>query len=153
MPRHKWYFRVTHRFTRSLGEGDFGDLIGNAFGVDGSAQVGLELRFGLSAERRSRPPDERADNSDLRAAQFLTERNGALIGLDAIATIEGRNNLRDDIQSTLGVIMSRNMFRFAALRGADVRHQLEPVRRGRSAHADVGARHEAPRQGVDVFSR
>jgi Membrane bound beta barrel domain (DUF5777) len=118
MPRHKWYFRVTHRFTRSLSEGDFGDLVGNAFGVDGSAQVGLELRFGLF--RGTQIGVHRTSERTIQIFgqhNFLTERNGAIIGLDAIATIEGRNNLRDDdnIQSTLGVIMSRNMFRFAAL--------------------------------------
>src|SRR5688572_19048779 len=47
MPVGKWAFRVTHRFTRPLGQGDFGDLVSDAFGFDGGAQIGLELRFGL----------------------------------------------------------------------------------------------------------
>jgi hypothetical protein len=116
MPRHKWYFRVTHRFTRSLGDGDFGDLIGNAFGVDGSAQVGLELRFGLFTGTQI-GVHRTSDRTIQIFGQhnFLTERNGAIVGLDGIATIEGRNNLRDQIQSTLGAVVSKDVARFAAL--------------------------------------
>src|SRR5439155_25534067 len=40
-------FRVTHRFTRRLGQGDFGDLASDFFGIDSGAQIGLEYRFGL----------------------------------------------------------------------------------------------------------
>src|SRR5687767_15306148 len=47
MPAGKWAFRVTHRFTRNLGLGDFGDAASNLFGLDGGSQVGMELRFGL----------------------------------------------------------------------------------------------------------
>ena len=53
MPMHKLAFRVTHRFTRALGEGDFGDLASDLFGFDGGAQIGLELRYGLRPARRS----------------------------------------------------------------------------------------------------
>ena len=48
MPLHKLAFRVTHRFTRPLGEGDFGDLASDLFGFDSGAQIGLELRYGLA---------------------------------------------------------------------------------------------------------
>src|SRR5262245_1848638 len=47
LPRHKLVFRLTHRFARPLGEGDFGDLVEDFFGFDSAALVGLELRFGL----------------------------------------------------------------------------------------------------------
>src|SRR5258708_4768469 len=47
LPEHKLAFRVTHRFTRSLGTGDFSDLLSNFFGFDSGAQIGLELRYGL----------------------------------------------------------------------------------------------------------
>ena len=47
LPRFKSAFRVTHRFTRSLGEGDFGDVADDLFGLDNGAIIGLEYRFGL----------------------------------------------------------------------------------------------------------
>ena len=46
-PVHKSAFRVTHRFTRSLGQGDFGDLLSDFFGFDSGALIGLEYRFGM----------------------------------------------------------------------------------------------------------
>jgi hypothetical protein len=47
VPRFKSAFRVTHRFGRPLGAGDFGDLASDFFGLDSGAQIGLEYRFGL----------------------------------------------------------------------------------------------------------
>jgi len=45
LPRHRLAFRISHRFARPLGEGDFGDLLGDFFGLDGGAQIGMGLRF------------------------------------------------------------------------------------------------------------
>jgi cytochrome c oxidase subunit II len=45
LTRHRMAFRVTHRFTRPLGQGDFGDLASDLFALDSSAVVGMELRF------------------------------------------------------------------------------------------------------------
>src|SRR5258706_15675152 len=47
LPLFKSSFRVTHRFLRPLGEGDFGDLAGNLFGLDNGAVIALEYRFGI----------------------------------------------------------------------------------------------------------
>ena len=47
VPKFKSAFRVTHRFTRPLNEGSFGDLASDLFGLDGGAQIGLEYRFGI----------------------------------------------------------------------------------------------------------
>ncbi len=47
LPKGKFAFRVTHRFARPLGEGDFGSLLEDFFGFDSGAQIGLELRYGL----------------------------------------------------------------------------------------------------------
>ena len=47
LPRFKSSFRITHRFGRPLGQGDFGDLLEDFFGIDSGAQIGLEYRFGI----------------------------------------------------------------------------------------------------------
>ena len=47
VPKFKSAFRVTHRFGRPLGQGDFGELAEDLFGLDSGAQIGLEYRFGL----------------------------------------------------------------------------------------------------------
>src|SRR5215207_6112227 len=47
VPKFKSAFRVTHRFTQSLSQGDFGDQAESLFGIDSGAAIGLEYRFGL----------------------------------------------------------------------------------------------------------
>ncbi len=38
-------FRLTHRFLRTLGDGDFGDLRRDFFGFDSGAQIGPDLKY------------------------------------------------------------------------------------------------------------
>lgn len=116
MPAGKWAFRVTHRFTRNLGQGDVGDLLSNLFGLDGGSQVGLEVRVGL------RPGTQVGiHRTSDRAIQIfaqqniMNERDGGPVGFDAIATLEGDDNLSEHHQGTLGLVLSKNLGRRAAL--------------------------------------
>jgi hypothetical protein len=102
-------FRVTHRFTRALNDGDLGDLLANAFGLDSSAQVGLEFRYGL------RPGTQlglhrTSDRSIQIFAQqsVLAQRDDRPVGLDVLATLEGADNLSEHHRSALGLVMSRH---------------------------------------------
>lgn len=116
MPAGKWAFRVTHRFTRDLGQGDFGDVLGDLFGLDGGSQIGLEVRFGLISGTQLG-----VHRTSDRAIQlfgqhnFMNERGGSPFGLDAIATFEGDDNLSEHYQSALGVALSKNLGRRAAV--------------------------------------
>jgi hypothetical protein len=116
LPVHKWSFRVTHRFTRNLGEGDFGDLASNLFGLDGGAQIGLEVRYGLLPGTQI-GIHRTSDRAIQLFAQhnFMNERNGRAFGFDAIATLEGDDNLSDHQQSALGVLLSKNLAARAAV--------------------------------------
>ena len=110
MPVHKLSFRVTHRFSRALGDGDFGDLASDFFGFDSSAQIGLELRYGLAPGTQVgvyRTSDR--TTQIFGQHNFLNQRNGDAVGLDAIATLEGGNNLHGRYQSALGVVVSRKV--------------------------------------------
>jgi hypothetical protein len=116
MPVGKWAFRVTHRFTRPLGQGDFGDLLSDAFGFDGGAQIGLELRFGLLPGTQIGVHRTSERTIQIFGQQnILKERDGRPIGLDALATLEGTENLSERFQGALGVIVSRNVGRRLAL--------------------------------------
>jgi hypothetical protein len=116
MPLHKLSFRVTHRFTRPLGQGDFGDLASDFFGFDSGAQIGLELRYGLAPGTQIGVHRTSERTIQLFGQHnFLNERDGKPVGLDAIATFEGGNNLRNRHQSALGLVLSRNAGRRAAL--------------------------------------
>jgi hypothetical protein len=115
IPRFASAFRVTHRFTRSLGSGDFADLAREAFGFDGGAQIGLEYRFGIMAGAQlgiHRTSD--------RTIQFfgqyhLIDQTKSPLGVDVVAAVEGTNNFRDSYSPSLGVVLSRELGRHGAL--------------------------------------
>lgn len=116
MPAGKWAFRVTHRFTRDLGQGDFGDALSNLFGLDGGSQVGLEVRYGLrpGTQVGIHRTSDRA--IQLFAQQsILTQRDGGAIGLDGFATFEGGDNLSEHHQGALGAVVSARAGGRAAL--------------------------------------
>src|SRR5437762_5650351 len=116
MPAHKFDFRVTHRFTRSLGRGDLGDLFADFFGFDSGAQIGLELRYGLVKGNQigiHRTSDRTIQIFDQQ--NFWQQRDGHPLGLDAIVTLEGTNNMRDQLSSALGVLASRKVGGIVAL--------------------------------------
>jgi hypothetical protein len=132
MPTGKWAFRVTHRFTRPLGQGDFGDLVSDFFGFDGGSQIGLELRFGLRPGTQVVVHRTSERSIQIMGQQnIMKERDGRPIGLDALATIEGGNNLREHYQGAFGLIVSRNMGRWAAL-------YAEPIFVANSSRANQG---------------
>jgi len=116
VPRFRSAFRVTHRFSRPLGQGDFGDAAENLFGLDSGALIGLEYRFGLM--RGLQAGILRTSN---RTIEFFTQYNvmqqGAArpVGLGVIASIDGTNNFRDSYSPSIGVVVSRELWRYGAV--------------------------------------
>jgi hypothetical protein len=92
LPRHKLSFRLTHRFSRPLGVGDFSDLLADFFGFDGGAQIGFGLRFGLFRGNQLavyRTSDRTLQLSD---QQELLHEGGSPVGLSLVASVEGLDN-------------------------------------------------------------
>ena len=121
VPRHKSAFRVTHRFSRPLGNGSFGDLAGDLFGLDSGAQIGLEYRYGIM--RGTQVGIHRTSD---RTIEFFGQhevkaQSGSFpVTISALATIDGTNNFRDRYSPGLGAVISRTIAEHAAL-------YLEPV--------------------------
>lgn len=121
MPRFASAFRVTHRFTRSLNRGDFGDLASDFFGFDTGAQIGLEYRFGIMPATQI--GIHRTSN---RTIEFFLQRgllrqgNRMPVTVDALLTAEGTNNFRDKYSPAVGALISRTFGRHGAL-------YLEPI--------------------------
>lgn len=115
MPRFASAFRVTHRFTRSLGSGDFGDLASDFFGFDSGAQIGLEYRFGI-LDGTQIGIHRTSDRTIQFFLQHQAIRQGASpVGIDAIATAEGTDNFRDRYSPALGAVISRSLGRHGAV--------------------------------------
>ena len=121
LPRHKGSFRVTHRFVRPLGNGDFGDLASDLFGLDNGAQIGLEYRFGLF--RGTQIGFHRTSD---RTTEFFAQHevkaqsDSFPFTISALASIDGTNNFRDSYSPALGVILSRTIAEHVAF-------YLEPI--------------------------
>ena len=110
LPRFKSAFRVTHRFGRPLGDGDFGDLAGDLFGLDSGAQIGLEYRFGLM--RGLQAGIHRTSNKTIEFfSQYnVMQQSGSRpVALGVLASIDGTNNFRDSYSPALGVAISRTL--------------------------------------------
>jgi hypothetical protein len=92
LPKHKLDFRLTHRFARPLGEGDFGDLASDFFGFDGGAQIGFGLRFGLLRGTQLGLYRTSDRTIQLFAQQALLRQGKSPLGLSLVASVEGLNN-------------------------------------------------------------
>jgi hypothetical protein len=107
LPRHKSAFRVTHRFTRPLGEGDFGSLLEDFFGLDTGAQIGLEYRFGLFSGTQvgiHRTSDRTIEFFGQH--QLKAQSDSFPFSIDAWASMDGTNNFRDSYTPALGAVIS-----------------------------------------------
>jgi hypothetical protein len=115
VPKFKSAFRVTHRFARPLGQGDFGSLAEDLFGLDAGAQIGLEYRFGLM-----RGLQVGIHRTSDRTIEFFTqysllqEANHGF-GLGVLASIDGTNNFKDSYTPALGVVVSKELGRYGAV--------------------------------------
>ena len=115
IPRFASSFRVTHRFGRPLGQGDFGDLLSDAFGFDSGAQIGLEYRFGIIAGTQIGIHRTSDRTIQFFAQHHLVGEDRSPVGIDVIATAEGTNNFRDTYSPAIGAVISRTLGRHGAL--------------------------------------
>ncbi|OFW16177.1 MAG: hypothetical protein A3F70_02535 [Acidobacteria bacterium RIFCSPLOWO2_12_FULL_67_14] len=116
VPQFKSAFRITHRFGRPLGSGDFGDLVGDLFGLDSGAQIGLEYRFGVM--RGLQAGMHRTSNKTISffgQYSVVQQRGASPVGLGALVSIDGTNNFRDIYSPAVGVAVSRTFTRVGAV--------------------------------------
>jgi hypothetical protein len=132
MPSHKWAFRVTHRFTRSLGSGDFGDLLSDFFGFDSAATVGLEVRFGPWAGTQI--GIHRTSDRTIQLfgqANVVRQSDERPFGIDGVIAVEGFENLSERYAATFGALLSRELGRRGAV-------YVEPLWIANSNEFDAG---------------
>ncbi len=116
LPRHKFAFRLTHRFSRPLGRGGFGNLLEDFFGFDSFARMGLEFRYGVLPG--TQVGIYRGNNRNIQIfgrQNILWQRGPSGIGLDVQASIEGLNNLREESSGSVAAILSKRLGEWASL--------------------------------------
>ena len=109
LPRGSWNFRLTHRFSTPLGQGDIGDLAGRLFGLDGGAIIGLDLKYGLfpggaiGVYRTS-------DRTIQFTGQYNAIRDGnGPVGVGVVLSVEGTDNFTDVYSPGIAVVISREL--------------------------------------------
>jgi len=115
LPRFGSSFRVTHRFTRPLNAGTFGDLASDFFGIDGGARIGLEYRFGLIKNGQIGIHRTSDRTIEFFGQYSILREATSPVDVSAIATIEGTNNFRDSYSPALGAVVSRSLRDVVAL--------------------------------------
>jgi len=110
VPRMRSSFRLTHRFTRSLGQGDFGDLADSFFGIDNGANVGLEYRFGVM--RGLQVGITRTNDRTINLfSQYNVWQQGKdrPLGVGLLVSVDGTDNFSDHFSPVLGLAISREL--------------------------------------------
>jgi hypothetical protein len=116
MPKYASAFRVTHRFTRSLSQGNFGDLLADGFGTDGGAQIGLEYRFGILSGTQIGVNRTSDKTIQFFGQHQLWRQAGKMpVGIDAIVTVEGRDNFQQNYSPAVGAVVSRRLGAYGAI--------------------------------------
>jgi len=113
LPLYKSAFRLTHRFLGPLDENGIGDL----WGMDQGAQIGLEYRFGIIKNVQIGFLRTSDKTIDLFSQYSVTrQEHGALpLDISAVFAIEGTNNFQDSYSPSLGAIIGRRLGDHGAL--------------------------------------
>lgn len=110
LPAGKMNFRLTHRFTTALGQGDFGDLAGRLFGLDGGALVGLDLKYGLLPGFDIGIYRTSLDRTIQLQGRYNVIKDGnAPIGLSLVANVDGTDNFTDGYAPGVAIVLSREL--------------------------------------------
>src|SRR5262249_32644877 len=116
-PSHGGNFHLSHRFNENLRQDSFGDQLGNLFGLDNGANIGLEFRYGVM--RHLEAVVQRTSIS--RAIQFSAKYDGwhqnksLPVSISGVISIEGDNNFRQHYAPALGLVVSRTVAQRVAL--------------------------------------
>jgi hypothetical protein len=115
LPKFKSAFRVTHRFTRPLGDGDFGSLAEDFFGLDSGAQIGLEYRFGIIPNGQI--GINRISNRTIQffALYDFIRQDRFPVEVSAFGGIDGTNYFRDSYSPSVGAVISRTIGEYVGL--------------------------------------
>jgi len=110
LPSRAFAFRLTHRFTRPIAEGNVGDFFADLFGFDSSARIGLELRYGLMPGTQVAVHRTNDRTIQFSGQHELFPRQAGSAGsyvVDLLGAVEGGNNFSEDFSGSIGAVLSR----------------------------------------------
>lgn len=109
LPKGKLSFRLTHRFLRTLGDGDFGDLAGRFFGLDSGAQIGLDLKYAPFRGGQIGVYRTSDRTIQLQGQYNLIKDGNGPIGVSAVVNVDGTDNFTDEFSPGAAIVLSREL--------------------------------------------
>ncbi len=92
-----------------MGEGDFGDLASRLFGLDGGAQIGLDLKYGLARGLDVGIYRTSDRTIQLQGRYNLIKDGNGPIGVGLVANVDGTDNFSDEFSPGFAVVLSREL--------------------------------------------
>jgi Membrane bound beta barrel domain (DUF5777) len=144
LPRHKSYFRLTHRFARDLRRGSFGQLAEDLFALDNGAIIGLEYRFGITDALQAGVHRSLLS----RTIQVFSRYDGwrqsesMPVSISLMGSLEGLDNMSDHLQPGIAATISR-------VAGSHVVLYTTPAFVARTKAADFLSGHDHGVSGTD----
>ena len=105
LPKHKMAFRLTHRFLRTMGDGDFGDLADRFFGLDSGAQIGLELKWAPFRGAQIGIYRTSDQTIQLQGQYNIIKDGDGPIGLSAVVNVDGTDNFSDEFSPGVALVL------------------------------------------------
>ena len=109
LPKGKMAFRLTHRFLRTLGDGDTGDLFERFFGLDSGAQIGLELKYAPFRGGQIGIYRTSDRTIQLQGQYNLMKDGNGPIGVSVVANVDGTDNFTEEFSPGLAIVLSREL--------------------------------------------
>jgi len=109
LSRHQSYFRLTHRFSRDLRRGSFGQLAEDLFSLDSGAVIGLVYRFGITDALQAGVHRSLLSRTIMVFSRYDAWRQGASmpVSISLTGSLEGLDNLSDHLQPGVAATISR----------------------------------------------
>jgi len=109
LPRWKSNFSLTHRFAGNLRNNSFGTNLGNFFGIDEGATVGLEYRIAVARHLEAVAYRTSFNRTIQLSAKYDAVHQTASrpLSLSVIASDEGIDNFQEQYAPALGAVLSR----------------------------------------------
>lgn len=111
LPFRGMNFGLTHRFAGNLRTGSFGHQLGNLFGLDEGAIIGLEFRYAVAHRLQAvflrTNFDKTIDFSGKWDA--VRQSDSRPVSLSGLISVEGSDNFRKRYAPAIGVVVARNI--------------------------------------------
>ena len=109
LPKGKMAFRLTHRFLRTLGDGDFGDLASRFFGLDSGAQIGLDLKFAPFSGGQIGIYRTSDRTIQFQGSYNVIKDGNGPIGVGLVVNVDGTDNFQDEFSPGAAIVLSREL--------------------------------------------